>query len=200
MHSYLNISVAQLHDESGSGSMTQHFVATANPACEVAHYAQQQQCTRGCGSPRPGGGDTHRVRSYACPYDTRRGRRGSKTRAPPFLFCSQSLPRTGDAVAGLNTATQPLLKASGRKPARASKTLPGFLSFSVRNQTPLVRPVTQRPGPDLRTTTILVVSAVRNPFALRFIPVHAQPPPHPPGVANPGGNAGARGQGSKRQE
>jgi len=122
MHSYLNISVAQLHDESGSGSMTQHFVATASPACEVAHYAQQQQCTRGCGSPRPGGGDTHRVRSYACPCDTRRGRRGSKTRAPPFLFCSQSLPRTGDAVAGLYTATQPLLKASGRKPARASKT------------------------------------------------------------------------------
>ena len=70
----------------------------------------------------------------------------------------------------------------------------------VRHQTPLVRPVTQRPGPDLQTTTILVVSAVRNPFALRLIPVHAQPPPHPPGVANPGGNAGARGQGSKRQE
>ncbi len=43
---------------------------------------------------------------------------------------------------------------------------------------PLFRPVTQRPEPDLRTATIQQYDAVRNPFALRLVSIHAHIRPH----------------------
>ena len=57
----------------------------------------------------------------------------------------------------------------------------------VGNIRRLVRPVTQRPGPDLQTATKHHNEAVRNPFALRLIPLHAHIRPHQSRGATPGG-------------